>query len=58
MLNNYVPYAFMAVFLENLGSIIILQMYQWLLIVWMYVCASMYIHTLTKFCWAYFILYC
>lgn len=27
VLNNYVPYAFVAVFLEELGSIIILQMH-------------------------------
>lgn len=31
MLNNYVSYAFMAVFLENLGSMIILQRYHLIL---------------------------
>lgn len=57
MLNNYVSYAFMAVFLENLGSMIILQRYHLIL---KYVCVYIYIckknsaeHTVfyTARCW-------
>lgn len=49
MLNNYVSYAFMAVFLEDLGSTIILQRYRLIS-----VSLCVYTHIYKKFCRAHY----